>query len=311
MQHLDDGVLHALVDGEVASADLPPIRTHLESCADCAARLEAARLLAGEADQLVDVVEFPGRGGTPAVTAARPARSGRLGRRLAWAASVALAASLGYAGGRGNTRQLAAPTDVAMAPVNTAPSATEPLFSEQPQVQAAPIPASQPPAPSGSPGAAAARARELPAPSGNEPAPMAQRAAAENEAAVAQDLAAPGAVGGVSAPAAAGRVAADEKAAESKMAFRREAAPAPRQVAPEYGDVSLEEAVRRLGGPLRQVDGLVPVRLEAAGPVVRLVYRLADGELVLEQRREGDSVVVRLIAPGLSPDSLAKLRVRE
>jgi anti-sigma factor RsiW len=32
MQHLDEGFLHALADGEVPSGELGPVREHLESC---------------------------------------------------------------------------------------------------------------------------------------------------------------------------------------------------------------------------------------------------------------------------------------
>lgn len=302
MQHLDDGVLHALVDGEVGSADLPPIRAHLEACSDCAARLESARLLAGEADQLVDAIELPERTQAPSGVPVRPAGGGRLGRRLAWAASVALAAGLGYAGGRGSPPEAGVPTAVVMTPTGTVPSAAEPA-SEQPEVRTVAGPTSQPQTTKGSREVTASARQEMPATPAPSPAPAAQLAAEQNEAPAARDAEAP-AVGGVNAPVAAGRVAADAKTAESKMAFRREAAPA-------FEEVSLAEAVRRLGGTLRQVEGLVPVRLEAAGPTVRVIYPLSSGELVLEQRRQGDSVAVRLVAPGLSPDSLARLRVRE
>jgi hypothetical protein len=310
MQHLDDGVLHALVDGEVTSADLPPIRAHLETCADCTARLEAARLLAGEAAELVDAVEFPERDRAPAL---RPMRRGGtpLARRLAWAASVALAASLGYAGGRAGPNEPATPADIALVSPPPPPAAGEPVSPEPRQVQSAPSPTPQPQAPPLSRSPLAGDTRAASAAPEAEPAPKTQMAAAENEAAAVRDLAPPTAVGGVNAPAAAGRGVAEEKAADSKLAFRREAASPARQAPLMFEEVTLAEAVRRLGGTLRQVEGLVPVRLEAAGLTVHIVYRLSEGELVLEQRRQGDSVAVRLLAPGLSPDSLARLRVRE
>ena len=303
MQHLDDGVLHALVDGEVGSADLPPIQAHLEACADCAARLESARLLAVEADHLVDTIEFPDPNRAPVASPVRPVRGGRLGRRLAWAATVALAAGLGYAGGRGAPPEAAAPTEVAMAPTVTASSPAEPPLV-QPEGEAVAIPTPRQQAPGTSSEATVEARQAVPATPLPAPAPAAQLAAEENEAQTARDAGAPAMVGGVNAPSTAGRLAAEEKTADSKMAFRREAAVA-------FEEVTLAEAVRRLGGSLRQVEGLVPVRLEAAGATVRVVYRLADGELVLQQHRQGDSVAVRLLAPGLSPDSLARLRVRE
>jgi hypothetical protein len=76
-----------------------------------------------------------------------------------------------------------------------------------------------------------------------------------------------------------------------------------------YAPIAFPEAVARLGGILRLVEGLVPDRLEASTTTVRVVYPLATGELVLEQRRQGDSIVVALRGP-LSADSLAVLRGR-
>jgi hypothetical protein len=75
--------------------------------------------------------------------------------------------------------------------------------------------------------------------------------------------------------------------------------------------ITLPDAVRRLGGTLRLVDGLVPLRLEAQGPAVRVVYQAAQGELVLSQRLVDGRVVFELIAPpGFPADSLARLRAR-
>jgi hypothetical protein len=59
---------------------------------------------------------------------------------------------------------------------------------------------------------------------------------------------------------------------------------------------------------------MVPLRLEAQGQTVRVVYATAQGELVLSQRLVDGRIEVTLLAPaGFSPDSLARLRskVRE
>ena len=107
MSHLEDGVLHALLDGEIPSSELAPIQAHLEGCAECRARLEEERAIRGEADGLVGALEVPpasegsgpaggGRGGA----GARRARARPLpfrGRDLAWAATIVVAAGLGYA----------------------------------------------------------------------------------------------------------------------------------------------------------------------------------------------------------------------
>ena len=98
MQHLDDGVIQEMIDGEIASRDLPPLQAHLASCDACRARLEAARMAASEADELLlmlDEVEPSAPVASPVVV---PITRPHWSRNLAWAASLMLAVGLGYAG---------------------------------------------------------------------------------------------------------------------------------------------------------------------------------------------------------------------
>jgi hypothetical protein len=274
MPHLDEGTLHALVDGEIRSTELEPIRAHLGGCAECRAQLDEARIYAGEAAGLVELVEVPPAG---------PGVDGRSGdrrrfpmRELAWAASVVAAVGLGYVGGRGTS--VSAPVVVAAVPEQPRPARQEPALPS-PREHRSPEPV---------PARADKADREV---AGNIAAPQA-----------AQEMVTPSApaVGGVQ-PAA--------KAAESKLALRRElGASGP---APVFAEVSFAQAVERLGGGLRLVEGLVPLRLEAAGDVVRVIYAAADGELVLEQRRAEDEILTSLRGPAsVGPDSLARLRSR-
>ena len=50
--HLDDGTIHELLDGEIPSAQLPPLQAHLAACAECRARLDSARELVDFSDEL-------------------------------------------------------------------------------------------------------------------------------------------------------------------------------------------------------------------------------------------------------------------
>jgi len=114
------------------------------------------------------------------------------------------------------------------------------------------------------------------------------------------------------APAAADRAVTPElgRLRAGSEAFARLSAAPPATLAPPE-PVTLPDAVRRLGGSLRLVDGLVPLRLEAQGQSIRVVYALAQGELVLAQRLIDGRVVFQLIAPpGFPADSLGKLRAR-
>ena len=275
MPHLDEGTLHALVDGEIHSAELEPIRAHLGGCAECRAQLDEARIYAGEAAGLVELVEV-----LPAGQGADKPRGGTRRRfpmrELAWAASVVAAVGLGYAGGRGTS--VGAPVVVAAVPEQARPARQEPA-PPSPLQHRSPEPV---------PARADQADREV---AGNIAAPQA-----------AQDMVTP------SAPAVGG-VPPAAKAAESKLALRRElGASGP---APVFAEVSFAQAVERLGGGLRLVEGLVPLRLEAAGDVVRVIYAAADGELVLEQRRTEDGILTSLRGPAsVGPDSLARLRGR-
>jgi len=286
MPHLDEGTLHALVDGEIRSAELEPIRAHLAVCPECRAQLDEARTCAAEAAGLVELVEVPSAG---------QGADGRSGgrrrfpmRELAWAASVVAAVGLGYVGGRGTSARVPASVQ-AIEPVPTA--VVTAAVPEQPR------PARQEPA---RPLQKDDRTRE----SGQTRADLADGQTAGNIAVrpQTQEMVAP------SAPAVGG-VEAAAKAAESKLALRRELSTA--RPVPVFAEVSFAQAVERLGGGLRLMEGLVPLRLEAAGDVVRVIYPAADGELVLEQRRAGDEILTSLHGPAsVGPDSLARLRSR-
>lgn len=102
-QHPDDGVLHALLDGEIRAAELPAIEAHLRSCATCVARLEDARSFRDEAERLVGEIDLPAQElpiqATAVAVTPRPPRRLHL-RPLAYAATLLTALGLGY-GARG------------------------------------------------------------------------------------------------------------------------------------------------------------------------------------------------------------------
>jgi hypothetical protein len=59
MPHVDEGTLHALLDGELASAEAAEVRVHFATCPSCAARLDEARQLLAETERLVSALELP------------------------------------------------------------------------------------------------------------------------------------------------------------------------------------------------------------------------------------------------------------
>src|SRR5688500_13699953 len=75
MPHVDEGTLHALLDGELAPEALAEVRVHFATCPSCAARLDEARQLLAETERLVSALELPNRTAPP--RAAREAEGGR------------------------------------------------------------------------------------------------------------------------------------------------------------------------------------------------------------------------------------------
>ena len=78
MSHLDEGTLHALLDGELGSTELMEIEAHLAGCSACSTRLRTAREFLEEADRLVGSVQFgnyaspPGAASAPQRPVAKP-----------------------------------------------------------------------------------------------------------------------------------------------------------------------------------------------------------------------------------------------
>lgn len=103
MTHLSDGELHGWLDGGVSGSEAESIRHHLETCPDCAARLEEARRLRDEAAAIL--ASAGPEGETPSFeTMQRRARAPSSGtrsrwgsvQRLGWAASLVLALGAGW-----------------------------------------------------------------------------------------------------------------------------------------------------------------------------------------------------------------------
>lgn len=95
MPHLDEGQLHALLDGELDQAERQAAEAHLESCSECRREFAEARALMAGADDLIAAVDVP-PGTRPAAVAPKARSSGFRWTNVAWAASVFLAVGLGW-----------------------------------------------------------------------------------------------------------------------------------------------------------------------------------------------------------------------
>ncbi len=72
MPHVDEGTLHALLDGELAPEALAEVRIHFATCPTCAARLDEARQLLAETERLVSALQLPGGAAPRAAPQAAP-----------------------------------------------------------------------------------------------------------------------------------------------------------------------------------------------------------------------------------------------
>ncbi|HLL84923.1 MAG TPA: hypothetical protein VK420_19800, partial [Longimicrobium sp.] len=102
MQHVDEGRLHAWLDGELPPAGPEGARAlerHLEECAACRARADEERRIRDDASSILrraDPVEHPPTGVIPFPAPAPARRTARPWVVLGWAASVLLALGIGW-----------------------------------------------------------------------------------------------------------------------------------------------------------------------------------------------------------------------
>src|SRR6266511_2666276 len=97
MSHVDDGALHAYLDGELSPVERERLEAHVAACSACRARLDEERALIERASQLLGLALPPARAVPPPLHQLRqPRLMWRLRMPLTWAATVALAIGFGY-----------------------------------------------------------------------------------------------------------------------------------------------------------------------------------------------------------------------
>ena len=327
--HLEEGVLQELLDGEIPSSELAPIQAHLAHCAECRARLDEARALGAEADRLIetiDLAEAPLRVGSRA----QPPRPRVWIRNAAWAATVVIAAGTGYLARSTDSPKEQLPVPPAEE-AKTAPAAASPRADTTPPAldQPTPVPVREKGAPRGKVSggvkpersAVASEVRREPASSLTTTAALEKSSARRDTALALNEIvtrgvadaarpAAPSQAGGVTAQKALALRAAPAAETVNRLDEMTVVGAADKR-APHPVEITFPEALRRLDGSLRLIEGLVPLRLEVLGVDVRVVYPLGSGELLLAQRLENGRLTYRLQAPpGFPADSLERLRAR-
>ena len=88
MSHLDEGTLHALLDGELEMSEVKEIQAHLGGCSACGTRLRQVKEFYGEADRLVGTLELPGATSASAAAGAARSRTATLDPRTETTAPV-------------------------------------------------------------------------------------------------------------------------------------------------------------------------------------------------------------------------------
>jgi len=113
MSHVDDGTLHAYLDGELSPAEVQGVDAHLAQCPACRGRLDEERALITRAGELLALAAPPDRE-LPPFRAGDVKPLTRLWWNvrlpLAWAATVAIALGIGTYLGRGVEQVPQAPT---------------------------------------------------------------------------------------------------------------------------------------------------------------------------------------------------------
>lgn len=127
MSHVDDGTLHAFLDGELTPVESERLDAHLAACLACRARLAEERALVERASTLLSraVPPAPERAAPPLHQLRRPRVAWRLRMPLAWAATVLMAVGLGWFL-RGPTTVLRWASDSRNAPLSVQPPAEVP-----------------------------------------------------------------------------------------------------------------------------------------------------------------------------------------
>lgn len=267
MFHLSDRLLAKLIDGSATSADLQRIRRHVDECRACARRLEEWRDNFAEVDERFPELAVDAGplatvtpGGLVMLPGSEPSR--RVVPELTtllWIGAVLMALLVGY--GASRLRQPSEGMRVAtMEEVRGQPRTQSPAPNTPPRPTDHPTPVSTATTSPVSDHVSSSPALTKDPPASPAPAVVARRPAASAEPQTSPP-------------------------------------PAPLTVSPRFREVGRPEAARRLGGPLRSMDGMgldhIEIGPASAVPgaqsgldVIRMVYRTSDGgRLLLDQQR--------------------------
>jgi anti-sigma factor RsiW len=297
MSHVDDGALHAYLDGDLTPVERARLEAHVAECAPCRTRLDEERALIERASGLLGLAQPPERAMPPLHQRRRPRLTWRLRVPIAWAASVALALGLGYYIGEERAPQ-AAPLAAARLEDSAAPAYYGFLSSQD---RAAGPPA----APPASPPPAAAKTQTLERRSANQVA--ARNDAPVDSTVVRALLDSTSAASGVVAirPQEALREAAPTPVPSDAVVTSRTLAA---EVADERGRLVATQWQIIRPGPARDLLGADPVGIP--GLAVRNIRRSPTGDVVLVEQAVDSTTVIQLFQQRMENDQVFR-RLRQ
>jgi hypothetical protein len=295
MSHVDDGALHAYLDGELTPVERARLDAHVAECPACRGRLDEERGLIERASRLLGMAQPPERAAPPPLHQLRqPRLVWRLRTPLAWAATVVLAVGIGYYAGVATVGR--------HAPVATL------VLADSPASVTAP-----PSAPA--PGEATALSRPM-ADAGRQLAARAPRATAERARADVRareekadgNLAAAAGVVAIQPPSIRPVTPAPVPMAEAVVTQRESDVEAVRgrQVTTEWPVIRRDPARQVLGADPVGIPGLAVrnMRRSPAGDGVVLVEQILDSTTVIQlfQRRAQQVDLARgVVTRGAAP----------
>lgn len=318
MSHVDDGTLHAFLDGELSPVERSRLESHLGECVSCRDRLTEERGLIERADRLLALAAPPAGHVNRPAPLPRQRTAPRFVVPGVWAASLAAAFLAGWILRPGTAFHEGSSTDVrqvadAAGPTRTGPNSPPTFASSSP----APVVRDQ------------ARQSPVAAP----PVERLERAAdtQPSEARVARKALVPDVVGNAAAPALRGAAPTPlppptvTVPPPAGFAAREASPPPPFAIGTSWTVISAGPARRVLGADVVRIPGLpirdiLQSRLEpgavmveqevAEGTVIQLLQSrmdtLAPFALTADLRRTVGGLQVRILGP-LSTDSLLKL----
>jgi len=291
MSHVDEGTLHAYLDGELPSTERAALEAHLAGCATCRENLSEERSLRERASAVLGSARPAERPAPPLDQLRRePKRSPwRLRRSFAWAASIALALGLGYYM-RSPSGRAAPPADMTSQPIALAQRAA----ARDEERDKSPAPTAALSAPAHAP--AATRTYERSVRPGD--AVAAGEAAKLDSTATTTALARTNAA--APAPKTPDSVRLEARVASGTVAAARRDLPAPEFAARQVTATSWPVISRRMA---KSILGEEPVGLP--GLATRHFRRVpgTEGTIVVEQAIDSSTVIQIFQQPAYPYDS--------